>query len=126
MSAKAIGSIDSIKPKSSSVNKKVLKKEVLELIKFDSNNELIILDSNIDSLSSIKVLNVSDINIYNPIFELILFGKDNEIVKSIILRSSGVINPRKERTFRSIEIDTHDTYVYKGYRIKFISAEKLK
>jgi len=126
LSAKAIGSIDSIKPKSSSVNKKVLKKEVLELIKFDSNNELIILDSNIDSLSSIKVLNVSDINIYNPIFELILFGKDNEIVKSIILRSSGVINPRKERTFRSIEIDTYDTYVYKDYRIKFISAEKLK
>ena len=84
------------------------------------------MDSNIDSLSSIKVLNVSDINIYNPIFELILFGKDNEIVKSIILRSSGVINPRKERTFRSIEIDTYDTYVYKDYRIKFISAEKLK
>jgi hypothetical protein len=108
------------------INRGMEDKEAPQLVKFDANYELLILNSDINTLSSVKVLNVSDKKIFNPTFELILLGKGNEVVGTILLNASGPINSKKERTFRSIEIANYDSYDYENYTIKFVSGEKLK
>ncbi|MBT3475561.1 hypothetical protein HN460_01315 [bacterium] len=96
------------------------------LVAFDSNDELLILNVDIARLASVKVLNISSHVIFDPIFNLILLNKDNEVVKTLLLKGSGKINPKEERTYRSININNINSYNYDQYRVEFVSGQKVK
>jgi hypothetical protein len=97
-----------------------------KLVTFDSNNELLILNVDIARLASVKVLNISSHVIFNPTFNLTLLNNDNEVIKILSLNGSGKINPKEERTYRSIKIDNINSYKYDQYKIEFVSGQKVK
>ena len=59
-------------------------------------------------------------------FNLILLNNDNEVIKILSLNGSGKINPKEERTYRSIKIDNINSYKYYQYKIEFVSGQKVK
>lgn len=97
-----------------------------QLIKFDSNEEILVLDANIGRLASLKILNLSNHRIFNPTFKLILLDDKSKVLKTLRFKLSGFIEPKSERTYRSIEIDNLASFKYESFRLEFLSGEKLK
>ena len=125
LSATMIGSVKETKKDLSKI--KLKKRENIEkLIEFKSKNELIILSTNIGNLTSIRVLNVSDFKIFNPIFKLIFLDENSKIIKTLLIKGDGPIDSKKERTYRSIKVPNFNSYKYINYDVKFVSAERLK
>ena len=125
LSATMIGSVKETKKDLLKI--KLKKRENIEkLIEFKSKNELIILSTNIGNLTSIRVLNVSDFKIFNPIFKLIFLDENSKIIKTLLIKGDGPIDSKKERTYRSIKIPNFNSYKYINYDVKFVSAERLK
>ena len=125
LSADMIGSIKEAKkskPKSKIKNNRTTK----DLKAFKGKNELIILNSNLGTLTSVRVLNVSNYKIFNPVFELKLLDENSKILKTLLFKGDGPIDSKKERTYRSIKIVDLNSYKYVNYIIKFVSGEKLK
>ncbi|NSX00873.1 hypothetical protein CL640_003740 [bacterium] len=131
-SAEMISSVQKIKRDDLIKEESELKKNVAidqvnnKLVTFDSNNELLILNVDIARLASVKVLNISSHVIFNPTFNLTLLNNDNEVIKILTLNGSGKINPKEERTYRSIKIDNINSYKYYKYKIEFVSGQKVK
>ena len=125
LSADMIGSVKEVKkskPNNMIKNKRITK----DLKAFKGNNELIILNSNLGTLTSVRVLNVSVNKIFNPVFEIKLLDENSKNLKTLLIKGEGPIDSKKERTYRSIKIQDFNSYEYVNYTIEFISGEKLK
>jgi hypothetical protein len=85
-----------------------------------------VLDVNIGRLASLKILNLSNHRIFNPTFKLILLDDKSKVLKTLRFKLSGFIEPKSERTYRSIEIDNLASFKYESFRLEFLSGEKLK
>lgn len=126
LSAKMISEVTEITKKVKDRPDEKIKKELLNLDKFELNDELIVLNVNIGNMTSIRVLNISDYTIYNPIFKINLIDEKSKIIKSVLLKGEGPVDSKKERTYRSIKFADFNSFTYVNYELFLDSAERLK
>ena len=132
VSAKMVGEVKprkktKFKEESFSTSKGLVKRMNLEKEKVpDIDSKIIVVESDIKELGSIKLLNTTNYEIFDLILKVDMYDDENSLFKTYEFKVDGSVAPGRETTFRSINFNDSDLQQYVNSEIKIISGKKAK
>lgn len=115
------------KEESFSTSKGLVKRMNLEKEKVpDIDSKIIVVESDIKELGSIKLLNTTNYEIFDLILKVDMYDDENSLFKTYEFKVDGSVAPGRETTFRSINFNDSDLQQYVNSEIKIMSGKKAK